>query len=842
MPELSELGSVIKAAYEAEPDTNDLTDAEQSKLDGIEAGATANPNAIDNIVEDVTPQLGGDLDTNNKAFYETLAAASGNDFTQFKIGRIGTNGVDIASSELEISGKGRIVMASTAITGGTSNKFYTGGFITMSGLTAGATYYLGSNGTLTTTKPTATDSIIRKIGFAYSSTRFELKPSDEYEINSITSTPTDVPAQVTGLAAVAGDAQVTLSWIEPSDNGDPITDYLIEYKASSSGTWLTFSHTASNESSIIVDSLTNDTAYDFRVSAINGIGTGTASSTVSSTPVPTSDPNAVFATGLVAYYDGQVYAGSGDWLNQVANPSDGAAQADYDVTPTNVALWDSNKWVMNNSDFFNGASNPTFINNFHKTVSGNAGTILFDIITPTAAVQTDTLLATGATAGDFGFEIRIDSGGNLKIDQYDGVGVNTTTIASGLLANTRYNIAIAKDYDTDTLYVSVNADTFTTSNPTNWTDAISSSATDAFNIGADGDGTSQIEAATIYGIWFLDKVISNTELANWRAYTNAYYTPPDPTVPGQVTNLLASAGNTVVNLSWEVTDNGGSALTDHLVEYKLTSSGTWLTFSHSANPGTSIQVTGLTNASSYDFRVSAINAVGTGTVSATVSATPIATQTDPYDESPYKLTLPVNSNGDLSGSALEILQPDLLTYESAWFVRGNGVFQFKCPDGGATTATATYSRCEFRHLTNIPDATATQDELLFRVTQIGDGEKTVVHQIHDESAPWVKLVYTGKNNGTGYLRALIKKSAGAADTVVYLLTNITNGDWIKSKIVYTGSALQFYINDVLVHSETITYSGGTYYWKRGNYYQQADRSGDICIVEHGVNANNFISL
>jgi len=36
-----------------------------TKLDGIEASATANPNAIDNVVEDLTPELGGDLDLNS---------------------------------------------------------------------------------------------------------------------------------------------------------------------------------------------------------------------------------------------------------------------------------------------------------------------------------------------------------------------------------------------------------------------------------------------------------------------------------------------------------------------------------------------------------------------------------------------------------------------------------------------------------------------------------------------------------------------------------------------------------------------------------------------------------
>ena len=98
-------GAEIKTAYEAEADTNAFTDAEKTKLSGIEASAdvtdTANvtsagalmdsevtnlaqvkafdssdyataaqgstaDSALQNVVEDTTPQLGGNLDANNK--------------------------------------------------------------------------------------------------------------------------------------------------------------------------------------------------------------------------------------------------------------------------------------------------------------------------------------------------------------------------------------------------------------------------------------------------------------------------------------------------------------------------------------------------------------------------------------------------------------------------------------------------------------------------------------------------------------------------------------------------------------------------------------------------------
>ena len=91
-----------------------------------------------------------------------------------------------------------------------------------------------------------------------------------------------------------------------------------------------------------------------------------------------------------------------------------------------------------------------------------------------------------------------------------------------------------------------------------------------------------------------------------------------PTAPDAPTSLGASKGNTEISLSWSApADNGGSSITDYLVEYKLTSEPTtWSTFADGTTT-TSATVTGLTNDLSYDFRVSAVNAFGTSSPSST---------------------------------------------------------------------------------------------------------------------------------------------------------------------------------------------------------------------------------
>ena len=101
-------------------------------------------------------------------------------------------------------------------------------------------------------------------------------------------------------------------------------------------------------------------------------------------------------------------------------------------------------------------------------------------------------------------------------------------------------------------------------------------------------------------------------------------TPAAPTAPGAPTGLGATAGNTQVSLSWTApASNGGSAITDYLVEYKLNSEPTtWTTFSDGTSTATSATVTGLTNDLVYNFRVSTINAIGTSSPSSTANATP----------------------------------------------------------------------------------------------------------------------------------------------------------------------------------------------------------------------------
>ena len=93
------------------------------------------------------------------------------------------------------------------------------------------------------------------------------------------------PGAPTDLVATPASGQVGLAWVAPTSDGfSTITDYIIEYKLHSAGSWSTFSDGTGTGTSTTITSLTNGSAYDFRVSAVNSKGTGTPVTITSITP------------------------------------------------------------------------------------------------------------------------------------------------------------------------------------------------------------------------------------------------------------------------------------------------------------------------------------------------------------------------------------------------------------------------------------------------------------------------------------------------------------------------------------------------------------------------------
>ncbi len=112
----------------------------------------------------------------------------------------------------------------------------------------------------------------------------------------------DAPAAPTGLAATAGDTQVSLVWDDPGNN--LITGYQFRRGSGDPFSWGTHKGVANSDASTtsyVVTSLTNSTEYSFQVRALINSVEGAWSSTVKATPTssstaPPAAPSNVTAT------------------------------------------------------------------------------------------------------------------------------------------------------------------------------------------------------------------------------------------------------------------------------------------------------------------------------------------------------------------------------------------------------------------------------------------------------------------------------------------------------------------------------------------------------------------
>ncbi|MCX6422859.1 MAG: fibronectin type III domain-containing protein [Actinobacteria bacterium] len=93
-----------------------------------------------------------------------------------------------------------------------------------------------------------------------------------------------------------------------------------------------------------------------------------------------------------------------------------------------------------------------------------------------------------------------------------------------------------------------------------------------------------------------------------------------PSAPTGVT--AANPTTSSAEVSWTAPQwDGGSAITDYDVQYRVVGSISWLAFARVAWPATSVVVTGLASDTSYEFRVAAANVMLTGSYTLTATST-----------------------------------------------------------------------------------------------------------------------------------------------------------------------------------------------------------------------------
>ena len=114
-------------------------------------------------------------------------------------------------------------------------------------------------------------------------------------------------------------------------------------------------------------------------------------------------------------------------------------------------------------------------------------------------------------------------------------------------------------------------------------------------------------------------------ISNASSASNSVTTANVPGAPTSVTAADTGIDGEAL-IEWTAPgSNGGSAITDYVIEYSSNGGSSYSTFSDGTSTGTSYTATDLTIGTTYIFRVKAVNAIGTGTAStATSNYIPVA--------------------------------------------------------------------------------------------------------------------------------------------------------------------------------------------------------------------------
>jgi hypothetical protein len=155
------------------------------------------------------------------------------------------------------------------------------------------------------------------------------------------------PGQVTGLTATDfgtgrsfNNGRIDLLWSTPSDGGSPITGYFIEYSINGVTFFTLVSNTGTTSTSYTDTGLTSAQIYYYRVSAINAIGPGTASSAASATATtvpqtPTVSASVVSSTQVSLSFSG---ATGGKALSSLTITSSPSISLSYSGTSSPITV------------------------------------------------------------------------------------------------------------------------------------------------------------------------------------------------------------------------------------------------------------------------------------------------------------------------------------------------------------------------------------------------------------------------------------------------------------------------------------------------------------------------
>ena len=531
-------------------------------------------------------------------------------------------------------------------------------------------------------------------------------------------TPRTTPAAPTITSVTPGNAMLTVTWTAPANyGGSVVTGYDVRHKLTSAqdldANWTVVANT-SNDLSHTIGSLTNGMRYDVQVRAVNVAGDGAWSATTDDTPRTTPEAPAITGVApgnstltvtwaapdsnggsVVTGYDVRhklssapdidanwtEAANTGDDLSHIIGSltngmaydvqvravnvaGDGAWSATTDGTPrttpeapaiTGVAPGNSTLTVTWTAPANTGGSAITGYDVRHKLTSAPDIDANWTVAADTGDELSHTI---GSLANGTSYDVQVRAvniaGDGAWSDNTDGTPRTTPaapTIASVMPGNASLTVTwAAPDSNGGSAITGYDVRHKLSSAPdiaANWTEAANTGDELSHTIGSLANGTAydvQVRAVNIAG----DGAWSDNTDGTPRT------TPEAPTITG------VTSGNATLTVTWAApTNTGGSVVTGYDVRHKLTSApdidANWAVV---ANTGDDLShmVGSLTNGTSYDVQVRAVNIAGDGAWSATTDGTPRTTPGAPTISSvtPGNATLTVTwaAPANTGGSAI----------------------------------------------------------------------------------------------------------------------------------------------------------------------------------------------
>ncbi len=483
------------------------------------------------------------------------------------------------------------------------------------------------------------------------------------------------PAAPSGLSATSiSSTQINLSW---TDNATNETGFKIERKTGSGGTYAQIATTGANVTTYNDTGLTSGTIYFYRVRATNAVGDSAYSAEASAATgtVPPDTPTGLTATATsssqinlswtdVATETGfkiERKTGVGGTYSQIATVGAGVVTYSNTGLTANTTYYYRIRATNAGGDSpYSSEANATTLDVAPAAPSGLSATSI-------SSTQINLSWTDNAT-NETGFKIERKTGSGGTYAQIATTGAGVTIYSdTGLTAGTTYFYRVrATNAVGDSAY-SVEASATTGTVPPDTPTGLTATATSSSQINLSwtdvatetgfkierktGVGGTYSQIATV-GAGIV--TYSNTGLtANTTYYyriraTNAggdspYSSEANATTldvaPAAPSGLSAtSISSTQINLSW--TDNATNE-TGFKIERKTGSGGTYAQIATTGADVTTYSDTGLTEGTTYFYRVRATNAVGDSAYSVEASAT---TGTTPPDAPSGLTATPISSS------------------------------------------------------------------------------------------------------------------------------------------------------------------------------------------------------